>query len=402
MGDQRVGVRAWNGVVIAGKHFTPGVQQPQGAVEVCPVDVEGHRLARNNGDGIIFDAAMGRGDDGRVRDGGRIVDRRVGEEVKGPVQRNRRGDRIVGRGITLDDVRGTTAQGGRAGNELIGPAAAIQRVDAAATAQDIGVAVARQCVGIGRTGHVLDLAEGVDARRTAGRARCQIDRDPGAGPGIVRGVDAGAAGERVIAQGADQDVVAVPAVQDVVAGAAVQRVAAGQAVDGVVTAKTADNVRQGGAGDGFTGDVAADHDAARRRRRDGLVGELQEFDIGDGHVLTVAGDRADLAVPRHGIGRARAREHDRIRAQPAVDDVRAGVRGEAVVARVAAEGVRTAAADGVLDHRAERDGDVADQPADVGETSLTQIDDLAIVRIAREVERIGPAGVPDAENQGGG
>ena len=401
MGDQRVCVRAWNGVVIAGKHFTPGVQQPQGAVEAGPIDVQGHRLALNNGDGVEFYAAMGRGDDGRVRDGGRIVDRRVGEEVKGPGQRNRRGDRIVGRGISLDDVRSTTAQGGRAGNELIGPAAAVEGVDAAAATQDVGAAVARQGVGEGRAGHVLDLAQGVDARAAAGYARTQADRDPGAGAGIVRGVDAGTAGERVVAQGADQDIVAVPAVQDVVAGAAVQRVAAGQAVDGVVPAKAADDVRQGRAGDGLIGDVAADHDAARRRRRDGLVGELQEFDIGDGHVLAVAGDRADLAVPRHGIGGACAGEHDRVRAQPAVDDVRAGVRSEAVVARVAAEGVRAAAADGVLDHRAERDGDVADQTSDAGETSLTQIDNLAVVSISREVKRIGPAGVPGAENQGG-
>ncbi len=343
---------------------------------------------------------MGRGDDRCVRDRGRAADGRVGAQIEGAGQRNRRADGVVGRVIALDDIRSAAALAGRAGMEFVRTAAAVEGVDAASAAQDVCVCVTREGVGIDRSGHVLDLGQSVEAAAAAGRAIGQIDRHAGARAGVVGRVRAGPAVERVIAQGADQDVVAVATVQHVVARAAVQIVVPGQAVDGVSPAQTTDDVRQGGAGDGLVGDVAANHQAAGRCRRYGLVGELQGFDIGHGHVLAVADDRAGLSSPGDGVGGARAREHDRIGPEAAVDHIRAGAGGEPVVCGVAAEGVRAVAADGVLDHRAEGDRDVADQAADAGEGALAQVDDLAIVQIAREIERIGAAGVPGAEHQG--
>ena len=402
MGQHRIGGRASvrGAVVIVGQFIACTGHQPQSAVEARAVDVKDHRLIGRNGDGIILHAAVGRRHDSRVRGRGRTGDGRVGAEVEGAGQGNGRADAAIGRVVALDDVRGAAALAGCAREELVRATAAAEGVDATPAAQDVGVCVTRQGIGIGRTGHVLDLGQGVEPRTEVRIAVCQVNHHPGARAGVVGRIVARPAVQRVVAQSADQDVIAVAAVQRVVAGAAVQIVVPGQTVDGVVPTQTADDVRQGRAGDGLIGDVAADHDAARRGRRYRLVSELQELDIGHGHVLTVADDRAGLSGPGDGVGGPRAREHNRIGPEAAVDDVRAGVGGEPVVGGVAAEGVRAAAADGVLDHRAEGDRDVADQAADAGEGTLAQINDLAVVQIAREVERIRAAGVPGAEDQG--
>ena len=402
MGQRRVGLRAAirGTVVIAGQFDAPEIDQAERAVEAGIVDVERHRLACGHGQAVVFDIAVGRGHDRGVRNGGGVGDRRALGQVEGPGQRDCGGDAAIGVVTALDDVGRAAGEAGRAGDELVGATATAQGIHPAAAAQDVGIAVTGQRIGEGRAGDILDPGQGFGARTAAACAGCQVDRHGSARARIVGRIGSGAAVERVIAEATDQAVVAVAAVQSVIARAAIQRVIAGEAIDGVVATQSADHVREGCAVDGLTGDIAADDNAARRRRRYGLVGELQEFDIGHGHVLATADDRAGLTVPGDHIGGARAREHDRIGPEAAVDHVRAGIRREPVVGRVAAEGVRAITADGVLDHRAEGDRDVADETADAGETALAQVDDLAVVQIAREVERIGPAGIPGTEDQG--
>ncbi len=342
---------------------------------------------------------MGGGHDRRMGDGGGIGHIRSRAEVEAAGQRHRVGDRVVGRAERLDDVRGAAALAGRAGEQLIVSAAAVQRVDTAAAAQDVRVGVTRDRVRMGRAEHLFDARQRVGARATRGHAGREVDRDAADGIGVVGDVVTGAAVQGIGAAAAYQVIVAVAAIEHVVAGTAVQHVSAGQAVDGVISAEAADGVAEGGAGDGLVGDVASNPQAARGRRGDGLGGELQELDVADGDGLAEARDRPDLTVPGDHIVGAGAGEHHRIRAQAAVDLVVAAVAGDDVGRGVAPNGVGARAADHVLDHRAHGDGDVSGQSPDAGEGALPQVDRLGDP-VAREVEGVRAPRVPDREDQG--
>ena len=85
-----------------------------------------------------------------------------------------------------------------------------------------------------------------------------------------------------------------------------------------------------------------------------------------------------------------------IRPQAAVQDIGAGVARQQVVLIVADDHIAPAAADGVLDDRPARDGDVLRAAADAGERAVVQIDHL-LLAVAREVQRVVAAGVPHRE-----
>ena len=326
-------------VVVLHHQVIAAVVDPQDAVEAGVVDVEKDGLSRQDGHGVVFQAAMAGGHDGGVGDGGGVGHVRPRAEIEGAGQRHRVSDRIVGRPLRLDDVGRAAAFTRRAGEQLVGAAAAIQGVDAAAAAQDVGVGVAGEGVRMGGAEHLLDAAQRVGTRPAAGETGREVDRHAGPGVGVVGDVVADSAVDRVVAAATDQMIVAVAAVEHVVAGTAVQRIDAGQAVDGVIAAEAADGVAESRAGDGFVGDVAANQQSARGRRRNGLVRELEEFDVADGDRLAEPGDGPDLAVPSDHIVGARAPEHDRIRAEAAVDLVVAAVAGDEVGRGVAPDGV---------------------------------------------------------------
>ena len=341
VGEQGIGRgTAVRGIVIIVGQFVAGAgHQPECAVEGGAIYVEGHSLPGGDGDGVVFHTAVGGCHNGGVRDGGGTGDRGVSPQVKGPGQRYRRCYTAVGGAVALDDVGRSTALARRAGIEFVRAAAAVEGVNAAAAIEDVGVSVTGDRVGMDRASDILDQGKSINAGSTAGRAGGQIDRHPRARARIVSRVDPGPAVQRVIAQGTDQDVVVIAAVQRVIAGAAVQTIVAGKAVDRIHPAQAADNVREGGAVDGLVRDIPADHDAAGGRCGNGLVAELEEFDVGHGHVLAVADDGAGLSGPGDGVSTAQPGEHDRVSPQAAVDDIRAGVGGEPVVGRVSAERV---------------------------------------------------------------
>ena len=115
--------------------------------------------------------------------------------------------------------------------QRVGAGAALERVIAVAAGQGVGPGVAGQRVVEGRAGQVLDVAQGVAGGVAARGGAVDRDHDRGAGPGVARRVDAGAAGQRVGPGAALEHIVAVAAGQDIRPGAAGQRVGQGRAGD---------------------------------------------------------------------------------------------------------------------------------------------------------------------------
>ena len=388
-------------VVVLGQFIADAGEHPQGAVEAGVVDVEHHGIARDHRDGIILHAAVSCGDDGCVRDRGRVRDGGVGQQIEGAGQGHGCADAAIGRALRLDHIGGAAALAGRAGEEQVAAVAAAERVDPAVAAQDVGVPVAGQGVGMDRARNVLDQGQGVHAGAAGCGARAQIDGHARAGRRIVGPVGPRAAVQRVVAEAPDKDIVVVAAVQRVIAGPAVQQVVAAQPVDGVDPAEAADGIGESGARNRLVGDVATDHHAARRGGRDGLVRELQELDIAHRHGrLACSRDRPDAAVPDDGVAGQRAAKHDGVRSQTAVDHIGAAAADDEIVRRVAADLIRGGSADGVFDHGADGDRDVAHQSAHAGEGALAKVDDPGRGE-AGEVKGVDPAGVPGAEHQGG-
>ena len=137
-------------------------------------------------------------------------------------------DRRVGVGV-VDGVPDAPAAIQRVGTE-----ATNQGVTARAAIDQVGVAVAREHIGIGRAGDVADVRERVTCRGTAvGEARCEIDRDLGRGVGIVERVDADAAVDAVRTGAALQRIVAIETVERVLATCAGNQVVAQATVDQV-------------------------------------------------------------------------------------------------------------------------------------------------------------------------
>ena len=342
---------------------------------------------------------MGRGDNGGVRHRRGVADSRIGLTVEGAVEVDRGEERAVRRVRRLDHV-GRGDFGRRAGVEGIGPVPAIQGVDAAIAAQNIGVGVAGEGVRKRGADNFLNAGQGVSALARGGPGS-EVDRHARPRAGKVCDVPPVAAVQSVVADPADQRVVARAAVQHIVARPAIQGVIAVQPVDRIVAAAAADSVGEGRAGDRLTGRVARHQKAACRRRGDGLVGELQELDVGDRIGPVRPDHRADLAVPRDGVLSPVAREHDRVGAEAAVDHVVPAVARDPVVARVAPDLIIARSADRILDDGTHGDAHIADQRADAGEGALAQVDDLVLV-VSREVERVIAARVPDREDQQAG
>jgi len=123
------------------------------------------------------------------------------------------------RGCGVDQRRHEHRRDGRR------PARAVQNVGEIVTEEDIVEPAA---------GQVLDGLELVDAAVARADPGREVRRHPARGILIARRVDAGAAGEEVVAEPADERVVAIPAKQIVGARPAVQDVRAPVAVEEVV------------------------------------------------------------------------------------------------------------------------------------------------------------------------
>ena len=386
------------GVVVERDRGLVRTKQSDGAVEGGSIDVEGDRGSGGDREGIVFEPAVGCGDDRRVRDGRRGCDRGVGQKVKPVVQRNGLGETAVGQAGALDDVGRASRRCAGPGDQDIVPGPGADDVIAAVAVQPVIPGTAGQDIGMDGPSDLFDGYQGVrsgPARRRPGR---EVDGDAGRRAGVVRRIDPGAAVQHIVARPAHERVVAVLAVQGVVAGTAFQQVVPTAGVDRVVAAPAVQLVIEGRAGHDVVGDVTADDQTAGRSRRDRLVGKLQKLDIGDRVGAVRSADRADPSVPRHRIGRARTAEHNRIDPQAAVDHIVSGPAPQGVVGRIADDRVTAVASNGRLDDGAERDRDIADQPAHVGEGPLPQVDDL-VLGVAGEVERIIAPGVPDGKNQ---
>ncbi len=91
--------------------------------------------------------------------------------------------------------------------------------------------------------------------------------------------------------------------------------------------------------------------------------------------------------------RAQAGEDECIVAAGAVDGVVAPAAAHQVCDIIAGDRVGERAADGVLDHRAERDGEIVER-AERGEGTVVQVDGHGLL-LAAAVDRVGAAGVPD-------
>ena len=383
------------GVIIDGQLDATAIENSQHSIKTGTVDIQRYLIARLDGDGIEFTTRSARRPPHRrVRNRRRVDDVVILQKIKGPRQGYSRTDAGVGRGLGLDHIRSRNL-GRDAGVQAIVTTGAIDHIDTAAAADHIVACGAGQVVREGRADDLLDAVQRVVARRT--RDRRSVHRDAAHRGRIVGDVIAVAAVQRVIAEPADQGVIALAAVQDVIAEPAVEGVIAGQAIDRVIAAQAIDRIGEGRAADRLIGDIAGHHQAAGRGRRDGLVRELQEFDIGDGVGAVRPDHRADLAVPGDGIGAAVTREDHRVDAQTAVDLVITAIAAQGVVARVAADLVGARTADGVLDHGAQRDGHIAHQTADTREGGLTQVDHL-VLAVAREVKGVVARRVPDRED----
>ena len=167
------------------------------------------------------------------------------------------------------------------------------------------------------------------------------------------------------------------AVEDVAALAALEGVVTEAAAEHVLTGATAQEVVVGAAPDGVV--VAF----AEERVLAGAAIQRVIADAAVGLVVAVAAVEDVVALEA---------EHVVIAAE-ALD---------VVADLVADEDVGVGAALGVLDGHAEGDGNVLGQAADVGERAGTQVDELlhgaARVAVARGVERIDAARVPDGED----
>ena len=289
-------------VIIFGQHIAGGIENAHDAVERGVVDIDRDRRAGRGREAVPFEVAASGRCDGGVRRTARVRDIGPRHDVEAAVQRNRGRLAGVGRRLVLDDVRCAATFAARTAVEAVVPAAAVDGIHAAAAAEDVVAAVPGQGVVIGGAADVLDPGQRIGARAAAGGSCGEVNDDGRRGADVAGKVDACAAVQAVIAEPSDERVVSIPAGHGVVADPAIQRVVAVQPVDGVIPAAARNRVCQGGAGDRLVRQVARNIQAAGRRRRNRLVGELQEFDIGDGDVLAVADDQPGLPVPGDGIG----------------------------------------------------------------------------------------------------
>ena len=191
--------------------------------------------------------------------------------------------------------------------ENIGPGTADQRVVAIAARQLVDPAITDQQVVVVGPRNIFDRLIGIALGRAARSRACgQVDRDTGGGIGIVGGVGAVAAHQRIRAKTTAQRVIACAAIEQVAGGIADQCIGIGSADDML---------------------DAAQHIALRHiADRSGTIEIDRDRPLRVGIIR-----RVETAAADQGIGARTADQ--RIVAQPAVDDIGAAVAGEAIAKR---------------------------------------------------------------------
>ena len=295
---------------------------------------------------------------------------------------------IIGN-VSAGDLEGVIARAAMAG-VLVKPTvqrvvaiAAVQNVDArfaadrvvaAAACQVVVTAVAGDDVVEIRPDHVFNIHQGVGAidpeivgqELIVGGRKVHVEGDAGIGPAAqVQRVGAGAAigvGAEITA-GVQESIVAFVAIKVIGAGAAVQRVVAGAAVQRVLTRTAIQRV-----------------------------------------VASATQQRVDAAacVKRVVAGAA----VQRVVAAVADDGVVAGIARQRVGDVVAGDQLVAGTADHILDDRANREGQVADQPGNArdraggGRGKRFRNVDHRVVGKARQIQRVDPAAIDDTDRVG--
>ena len=116
-------------------------------------------------------------------------------------------------------------------------------------------------------------------------------------------------------------------------------------------------------------------------RIDAFVGQLSDDISCDINYIGITAEAAD-----HRVG-----------TRAAIKQIVTSSAGKGVGRIIPNNGVGTRATDGIFNGHTNRNRDITDQAADAGEGPCAQIDSL-ILTIARKVERVGPACIPDAED----